>query len=120
MLNQKWEMVITDLDGTLFNDKKEISLLDMRSLFWLGENNIIRVIATGRNYFSVNSVLKSNFPIDYLIFSSGAGILDWKKKHLLHSQQIHSNEVRAITKILLSHDVDFMIHEIIPDNHKFV
>ena len=120
MLNQKWKMVITDLDGTLLNNKKEVSLLDMRSLFWLGENNIIRVIATGRNYFSVNSVIKSNFPIDYLIFSSGAGIIDWKKKQLLHSQHIHSNEVKAISKILLNHDVDFMIHEIIPDNHKFV
>jgi len=120
MLNQKWKMVITDLDGTLLNDKKEVSLLDMKSLFWLGENNIIRVIATGRNYFSVNSVIKSNFPIDYLIFSSGAGIIDWKKKQLLHAQYIHSNEVKSISKILLNHDVDFMIHEIIPDNHKFV
>lgn len=119
MANQKWEMVITDLDGTLFNDKKEVSLPDMRSLFWLGEKNVTRVIATGRNFFSVNSVLKSNFPIDYLIFSSGAGIYDWKKRQLLYSQYIRGSEVKEISKILIGHEIDFMIHEEIPGNHNF-
>lgn len=113
-------MVITDFDGTLLNNNKEVSLVDMKSLFCLGENNIIRVIATGRNFFSINKVLKSNFPIDYLIFSSGAGIYDWKNKVLMHSQFLPDYEVKQITKILINSKVDFMIHEIIPENHKFL
>ncbi|MFC2151247.1 HAD-IIB family hydrolase [Bacteroidota bacterium] len=120
MENQNWQMVITDLDGTLLNNKREASLLDMKSLYWLGEQGIIRVIATGRNFFSLNKVLKNNFPIDYLIFSSGAGIFDWKNKELLHSEFLPDYEVQQISQILIDHEVDFMIHEMIPENHKFI
>lgn len=120
MANQKYQMVITDLDGTLLNNNKQVSLEDMKTLFWLGENNIIRVIATGRNFFSLNRVLKHNFPIDYLIFSSGAGIFNWKKRQLMHSNYIPNYEVKQISKILMEHQIDFMVHEMIPENHKFV
>lgn len=119
-MDQNWQMVITDLDGTLFNNNHEVSLKDMKSLFWLGENNVVRVLATGRNFFSITKALKDNFPIDYLIFSSGAGIYNWKNKTLLHSHYLPDFEVKQISKILISHQVDFMIHEMIPENHKFV
>ncbi len=117
---QNIKMVITDLDGTLLNTNREVSLEDMKSLYWLGENNIIRVIATGRNFFSLKKVLKDNFPIDYLIFSSGAGVYNWKKKSLMHSQNLPAYEVEQISKILIKNQVDFMIHEMIPENHKFL
>ena len=120
MSNRDWEMVITDLDGTLLNDQREVSLEDMKALFWLGENNITRVIATGRNFYSLSKVLKDNFPIDYLIFSSGAGIYNWKTKELMHSEYLPDFEVKQISNILIDHDVDFMIHEMIPENHRFV
>ena len=120
MKKQDWQIVITDLDGTLLNNRQEVSFEDMKSLYWLGENNVIRVIATGRNFFSLSKVLKSNFPIDYLVFSSGAGIYDWKNKTLLHSEYLPDTEVTQISKILINHNVDFMIHEVIPENHKFL
>ena len=120
MNDNNYEIVITDFDGTLIDNNKEVSLTDMKSLYWLGENNIIRVIATGRNYFSISKVLKDNFPIDFLIFSSGAGIYDWKNKVLMHSQYLPDYEVKQISKILINNNVDFMIHEMIPENHKFV
>jgi len=120
MSNKNWNMVITDLDGTLFNDNKEVSLTDMKSLYWLGENNILRVIATGRNFYSFSKVIKPSFPIDYLIFSSGAGIYNWKSKTIIHSEYLPDFEVTQISKILIEHKVDFMIHEIIPNNHKFI
>lgn len=120
MSYENWQMIISDLDGTLFNNRQEVSLEDMKALFWLGENNITRVIATGRNFYSVKRVLKDNFPIDYLIFSSGAGIYDWKNKKLLHSEYLPDYEVKQISKILIDHQVDFMIHEMIPENHKFI
>lgn len=120
MNSKKWEMVITDLDGTLFNDNKEVSITDMKSLYWLGENNILRVIATGRNFYSLNKVIKPTFPIDYLIFSSGAGIYDWKNRRLLHSEKIDKKEVKEISRILIDHRIDFMIHKTIPENHHFL
>ncbi len=118
ILNHK--MIITDLDGTLFNNNQEVSLTDMESLFWLGQNDIVRVIATGRNFYSVTKVLKNNFPIDYLIFSTGAGIYDWKNRKIIYSRFLPSIDVKQISKFLIEHEADFMIHEVIPENHKFV
>ena len=72
------QMVITDLDGTLANPEQKISQADLDTLKRLGEMDIIRVIATGRSLYSAIKILDKNLPIDYLLFSSGAGILSWK------------------------------------------
>jgi hypothetical protein len=120
MSKEEIKIVITDLDGTLLNNSKQVSLIDMKSLYWLGEHKIIRTIATGRNFYSTFKSISEKFPIDYLIFSSGAGIYDWKQKKLIHSQYLPEDEVKQISQILIEHDIDFMIHEIVPENHKFV
>jgi len=112
-------MIITDLDGTLLNDKAQISETNRKSLIDLGNKHIIRVAATGRSLFLVNKVLESDFPIDFLIFSSGAGIYDWKKKTLLKSHQLNSQQVEKISTIIKKQCNNLMIFETIPENHKF-
>ena len=77
------KMVITDLDGTLANRDGKISKADLNTLEQLGEQNITRVIATGRSIYSAKKVLDENLPIDYLLFSSGAGILHWHRKEII-------------------------------------
>lgn len=114
------KMVITDLDGTLLNPQQQVSDNDLRSLKLLGKYNIYRIIATGRSIFSLNKVIPPDFPIDYLIFSSGSGILDWNTKEMLYSQSLKSDEVVVIAKCLKKMNLDFMIQKPIPDNHYFV
>ena len=77
MTSHSLKMVVTDLDGTLLNPQHQISDKDLQSLKLLGDKNIYRVIATGRSPYSLNKVLPADFPIDYLIFSSGSGIINW-------------------------------------------
>jgi len=120
MAIDKLELVITDLDGTLLNPQHEISELDYRSLQVLGDNKIYRVIATGRSLYSVNKVLPPDFPIDYLIFSSGAGIIDWSSKEILLAQSLESGEVAISAHFLTATKISFMIHKPIPDSHYFV
>lgn len=113
-------IVISDLDGTLLTNQKDVSIVDMKTLYNLGEEGIVRVIATGRNFFSARKSISDKFPIDYLIFSSGAGICNWKTKELIHSQYLPVQEVKEIANILIKNKVDFMVHEMVPENHKFV
>lgn len=112
-------MVITDLDGTLLNDKAGVSKQDRETLEKLGEKNIIRVAATGRSLYLVNQVLEENFPIDFLIFSSGAGIYDWKEKKLLNSYALQAFQVEKISLLLKKLNNNLMIFKEIPENHKF-
>lgn len=112
-------MVITDLDGTLANPDGKISKSDLNTLKQLGDNSIIRVIATGRSLYSANKVLDDNLPIDYLLFSSGAGILKWKNKEIIKNASLNAKEMQSINKYLMNINADFMLHFPIPDNHKF-
>jgi len=112
-------MVVTDLDGTLLHENRRISRTDVDTLGMLGEKGIIRVIATGRSPYSARKVLEDDFPVDYLVFSSGAGIIDWNQKRLLDSYSLSAAEVKRAISLLLEMQSDFMVHEPIPDNHFF-
>ncbi len=113
------KIVASDLDGTLFDKNHQISDEDYNTLIQLGKKGIQRAVITGRNYLSAIRVLADDFPIDYLVFSSGAGIFDWHNKELLHSHYLDDTKVERISRLFMEEDVDFMIHKIIPHNHKF-
>jgi len=113
------KIVVTDLDGTLLPSMGEVSSRNYKCLEDLKESNITRVIATGRTLYSAMAVLPDDFPIDYLIFSSGAGIMNWENKQLIYSQQIDAKEVQELSQVLIDHKTDFMILDPIPLNHQF-
>ncbi len=113
------QMVLLDLDGTLLNNEKKISPSDLSVLHKLGEQGVKRVFATGRTFYSSLQVLKEDFPFDYLVFSSGAGIYDWQKKKLLNTLSIKKEKVLEIEKKLIGLNLNFSIHLPIPENHKY-
>ena len=114
-----FKMVVTDFDGTLFNDRKKVHRKDYETLLKLGEMGIERVIATGRSSYSAYKVLEHDFPIDYLIFSSGAGIINWKTKEIIKNISISSDLIKTVYTVLEKTGYDFMLHKKIPDNHYF-
>ncbi len=112
-------LVVTDLDGTLFNSRHQCSPANLATLRELGRRGVIRVIATGRSPYSAHHVLPPDFPIDYLVFSSGAGILAWPSQRLLLAHHLVAPDIQHAIQVFLAHDADFMLHEPIPDNHRF-
>lgn len=144
-------MFITDLDGTLFTDDKRINDLDFQSLERLGDMGVTRVFATGRSLYSFEQAVEkigfSNYcedlPVDYLIFSTGAGIMKFgtnkiydfdnsnnflKLEEKLEEKQVKSKDGMIIKKHSLESDdvsciadlfdalkLDYMIHRPIPD-----
>lgn len=113
-------MVVTDLDGTLLNNEQCLSEKDRRTLEQAGDSGIVRVVATGRNIYSAKKVIDPAFPIDYLIFSSGTGIIDWKTGHILFSHKLPSEHVVQISHHLIKKNIDFMLHRPVPNNHEFL
>jgi hypothetical protein len=115
-------LLVSDLDGTLINREHSFSPEDLHALIRLKKAGILRAIATGRSLFSARQVLDHRGPafIDYLIFSSGAGIFEWPGGRLLKSESLDSGQVRGIVNHLLAWQVDFMVHRPVPGNHHFV
>jgi HAD superfamily hydrolase (TIGR01484 family) len=112
-------MVVTDLDGTLLQTGGTISKTNLATLISLRHRQIVRVIATGRSLYSARQVLTPSFPIDYVIFSSGAGIIHWQTQRLLITHHLSAEEIALALPVLIRGEIDFMLHHPIPDNHHF-
>lgn len=119
MNNNKSYMVVTDLDGTLLNNKGKVSKTDFETLLKLKNKKITTVIATGRSLYSVKKVINDDFPIDYVVFSSGAGIIDFHSKKLILNESIEKSDIEEISKQFLKSNLDFSIQLQIPFNHRF-
>ncbi|MCX6239567.1 MAG: HAD hydrolase family protein [Bacteroidia bacterium] len=113
------KMVVTDLDGTLLQSDQSISLKDKETLERLGNLGVCRVAATGRNLFKVRQVLNENSPFDYVIVSSGAGIMDWKSQKLIRTLSIPADLTGEIIHYLISENQNFKVSRELPDNHNF-
>lgn len=110
---------MTDLDGTLLNSETKVSPRNFEVFETLKEKKIARVAATGRSLYSSQKVLPEDFPLDFLIFSSGAGVLDWKSKEVIRACSLEQSEICAAAEFFLESNLDFSIHHPIPDTHKF-
>ncbi len=118
-------LFVTDLDGTLFNDDKTISERDLDTLARLRSRGVVVAIATGRSLYSFQKALaamnleKDLLPVDYLLFSTGAGILDIKQNKILRNSAISRRDVLKITTCFDQAGFDYMVHKAIPDTHFF-
>lgn len=107
----------TDLDGTLLNGDGSLSSANQQALHHLADQGVLRVAATGRSLYSARKVLDPAFPIDVLIFSSGAGVWCWQQQSLLESHHLAPNLAEPIIAYLRDCALDFMAHGPVPDNH---
>lgn len=118
-MNQFDRMIVSDLDGTLFFPEHGIHQDEIDTFKALGDKRVLRVVATGRSWAGTRKTLPLDFPIDYLVFSSGAGIVDWKTQELLVCHNLTPEQVSRATTVFMQQELDFMIHDPIPENHRF-
>lgn len=112
-------LFLVDFDGTLLRSDRTVGLKDLAALRQLGELGIIRAIATGRSLFSFNNVPLPDLPMDFVIFSMGAGVLQYNGREIVRKAILEPHEVERASKVLRAYRLDFMIHRTIPDNHIF-
>jgi Cof subfamily protein (haloacid dehalogenase superfamily) len=110
-------LVATDLDGTFLKSDHTISPNNLKALHQLGKNNIIRVAATGRNLRKVKEVLTEDTPFDFIVYSSGAGIYDWKNQQQVYFQNIGKQSVRKLIHAFIGRNLNFHAFFPAPENH---
>ncbi|MET0661468.1 MAG: HAD family hydrolase [Steroidobacteraceae bacterium] len=111
------QLLVCDLDGTLLVHGRPFDPHDVQRLQALGARGVVRAIATGRALATAQKVIPAQFPIDYLIFSSGAGIMDWRSQELLVSHALQPDEMQLAMQTFVAHELDFMLHAPIPEQH---
>lgn len=111
------KLVATDLDGTFLRNDSTISSGNLKALHELGEDGILRVAATGRNLHKVNQVLNEHIPFDFVVFSSGAGVMNWKSKKLIYHQNLKESSSTKLLEYFVLEDLNFHAFYPVPDNH---
>jgi hypothetical protein len=108
---------VSDLDGTLLPHNSTISREDLHTLEELSEKGICRVLATGRSLYSMRKVVPRSAPFDYVIFATGAGIMDWHSQELIYSQNLDGEQISRVCAVLEELNLDYMLHNAIPETH---
>lgn len=114
-------MFCTDLDGTLIRDGSGIRADDARYLKILGAAGWVRVIVTGRSMDSLRRVFPApdRLPVDYVIFSSGAGIMETVTECVIRTVNLTCHALEKILPVLNRENLDYMIHDPSPRNTPF-
>lgn len=110
-------LVVTDLDGTFLKNDRTISNKNLQALKLLGEKKIVRAVATGRNLKKVAEVLNNHVPFDYIVYSSGAGLYDWKEKTNIYNQNISIETSAKLLQFFIERKLNFHAFHPSPENH---
>lgn len=119
-------LFITDLDGTLFNDNRSICTEDLAALAHARKKNVVTAIATGRSLYSFRKAMAGlgfwrnpALPVDYVLFSTGAGIMTLPGGDILKESRLENRDVVEISQVFDRFGLDYMIHCPIPDTNVF-
>lgn len=112
-------MFITDYDGTLRRSDGSLNPRDVCALENLAALNAIRVLATGRSLYSLQRGNSTPLPVDFIIFSNGAGITRMRDAKTVRCAELSVRQVRRACDVLWQQGLDFMIHRRVPRNHYF-
>jgi hydroxymethylpyrimidine pyrophosphatase-like HAD family hydrolase len=112
-------MFVTDLDGTLLRTDRTLAPRDLGALELLGEVGMARVIATGRMPYSFKRLMGGRvLPVDYLILSTGTGIVDYARDEILLSRGHSPEEAAEVCGTMIDLDLDFFVQDEFPENHR--
>jgi len=122
------KLFITDFDGTLLRDDKTISHEDIKTLETLKQEKIVIAIATGRSVYSFGKALEvigraqggNPLPVDYVIFSTGAGIIEFPSGKVICQKAVPFWDIKKITSYFDDRRFDYMVHKSIPDTKYFL
>jgi len=113
-------LFVTDLDGTLLGSGGTFAQADLDALDRLRGMGIRTAVATGRSLYSLMHSPAADLPVDYVIFSTGAGVLALPGRNHLYRVNLSPALVSRALDFLQETSLDFMLHHPVPDNHHFV
>jgi HAD superfamily hydrolase (TIGR01484 family) len=105
-------LYISDLDGTLLNNKAELTEYSLNELNKLIHNGLNFTIATARTSYSTEVVLKGlnlNIPI---ILMNGVILYDFIKKEYLKVNYMEPSVVKAVVSVIKEVKINCFVYEI--------
>lgn len=107
----KYKLLVTDMDGTFLNSKKEITQETQIAVDRLIENGIELIFASGRHPALLKEYPK-RLGIDTPVIGCNGGIIkNFKTGEILYMSEMNIDSVIKIIEIANRYNVDFWIYE---------
>ncbi len=105
------KLIVTDLDGTLLNDSKNIPEKNIIALKEAVKNGIHISVATGRNFYSAKKYIEE-LDLDVpVIFQNGSFIYEWKKNIILYQTPLKSEIAKIVIKFARKEDLFYILYK---------
>lgn len=121
-----YRMVVTDLDGTLLNDQKQVSDGNIKAIKRLKDKNVMFVMATGRSDVMTRPYTSKIQNADIVIGCDGAIIRNIRTGQILYENHISKEACHETFEICRKHGLDYYVFakdELVsddPQNERFV
>lgn len=117
----KYKLLVLDLDGTLTNNKKEITPRNRETLIRAQQEGVVLVLASGRPTYGIAPLadeLEMNKFGGYILSYNGGEIIDWKTKEMLFAKLLPDEVVPKLYECatqnevaILTYDQEFIVTE---------
>lgn len=101
-----YRAIALDLDGTLTNNKKEVTPATRKALLTAQENGAHIILASGRPTFGIEPVAESlelSTRGGYILSYNGGKIIDWRTKEEIYSQHLPNNMIPTLYNYAKKH-----------------
>ena len=105
-----YKIIFIDIDGTLRNNKKQISKRCKDAINNLVSNGILVVLTSGRPNTYTENISKEVGASRYIISSNGGSIYDYKEKKNLYTNVMNKEEVLKLYNIANNSGVRFIMN----------
>ena len=105
-----YKLIAVDLDGTLLDDKKEISKENIELINELIERGYEVVIATGRRYWSAKELTKSIYKPLVILANNGNIVRETEKDQIIIEKYLNIEDFQAVVERGKQKDLHPIIH----------
>lgn len=103
-MQQKIKMIGMDLDGTLLNEKKELTAYSRKVLEQAIHQGVIVLVATGRPISGVPEELRTFPGMRYALTANGGRILDLKENKVIFESLVSTKSAEKILDVFEQYD----------------
>ena len=111
------ELIVFDLDGTLLNQKGQISEFTRDTLAALADRKVAYTVATGRTLHASRELLEGHGFILPQVYKNGVMIWSPDANDYSHRNFLTQQEIEHVLEAVLSQDVTPFIFTLEPGNH---
>jgi Cof subfamily protein (haloacid dehalogenase superfamily) len=105
-----FNVVVSDLDGTLLNNQHQISPHTRRTLHRLTERGIRFIVATGRHHIDVQSI-RDTLGLDIFLITANGAVVHDKQDNCIYNQTLPPQLAQELVEIERLPDIDLHLYQ---------